>query len=69
MDKPSEYDILLEIKALLDRQVQQADDIQKESKEYLQKAEKRAQSNARLNIVGIVILIIFITVVVVLEAL
>lgn len=67
MGEPTELDILLEIKTLLEKQIKQTDAVHQESHQYLERNEKRAQSAARGYTAAIVLLIVFIVMVVVLE--
>lgn len=71
--EPSERDILLQVRTLLDKLVKLDQDIWKESQEYrtqerqyLERAEKRAQTNARNNVAMIAFAIIVVIILIVL---
>lgn len=65
----NEKEILLQIRDLLSKEVKQGEDIQKESREYqnqerqyLERAEKRARWNFRINVAAICFFVLLIIV-------
>lgn len=62
----NEKEILLQIRDLLNKEVKQSEDIQKESREYLNRAEKRARRNSQINVAAICFFVLFIIVILIL---